>query len=322
MLDFDLIVAADRGLRPQIVETPLERSTGLSSLLDCEVWLKNEHLLPTGSFKVRGSANKIRVLDSTARGLGVITASTGNHGQGVARAASLAKTAAMVFIPDSAPVEKQEAMRNLGAELVLVEGNALDAELAARAQAEKDGKPYIPPYNDLDVIAGQATVGMELARQAPDLDAVFVCVGGGGLVGGVGTALKQLSPSTCIVGVSPAASTCMLDSLEAGKIVRTPEAPTLSEASTGAVEAGSVTFPICRDVIDRTVRVGEDAIARAMRDIAKFDRWIVEGAAGAALAGLVETAGDYRGKKVAIVLCGRNIALDLWMKAMRMAGSS
>lgn len=172
------------------------------------------------------------------------------------------------------------------------------------------------PYNDLDTVAGQGTLGVELAEQAPDLDAVFVCVGGGGLIGGVGTAVKALSPRTRVVGVWPAASTCLLDSLNAGHIIETPESPTLSDGSTGAVEPGSVTFPICQDVIDETLTVTEAEIAGAMRLVAEGERWMIEGAAGVAVAGLVKTAERYRGKKVAVVLCGRNVTLETFLGAM------
>lgn len=307
---------AHRGIRPQVPVSTLERSRLLSGELGCDVWLKTDHLMPTGSFKVRGSANKIRVLGAAAQQTGVITASTGNHGQGVARAGKLAGVAVTVYVAGTTTRAKMAAIEALGADLVVVPGGPLDAELEARKQAQQRGKPYVAPYNDVDTMAGQGTVGVELAEQAPDLDAVFVCVGGGGLIGGVGTALKALSPRTRVVGVWPAASTCLLDSLKAGEIIETPESPTLSDGSAGAVEPGSVTFPVCQDVIDETVTVSEDEIARAMRKIAEGERWMIEGAAGVAVAGLVKTAEKYRGKKVAVVLCGRNITVETFLHAM------
>lgn len=315
---FERILEADRELRPQVPETTLERSAKLSEALGCDLWFKTEHLMPTGSFKVRGSANKVRTLGDAARG-GVFTASTGNHGQGVARAGKLAGVPVTVYVPDTTPVGKMNAIRALGAELVVFEGPSLEAELEARRQAGLQGKPYVAPYNDLDTVAGQGTLGAELYRQAPDLDAVFICVGGGGLISGVGTALKALCPATRVVGVWPRASTCMLDSLNAGEIIETPEYDTLSDGSTGAVEPGSVTFDICRQVIDEKLVVEEIDIARAMRMVAESERWIVEGSAGVALAGLVQRADAYRGKKVAVVLCGRNVGLDTFLGAMALA---
>jgi threonine dehydratase len=157
---------------------------------------------------------------------------------------------------------------------------------------------------------------VELHEQADRLDAVFVCVGGGGLISGIGTALRRLRPETRIVGVWPAASTNMRDSIHAGRIVDTPETPTLSDGSTGSIEPRSVTFPICQDIIDEMVTVEEGEIARAMRAIAESDHWIVEGSAGVALAGLAQTAAAWQGKTVAVVLCGRNVGLDTFMTAM------
>jgi threonine dehydratase len=157
---------------------------------------------------------------------------------------------------------------------------------------------------------------VELARQAPELAAVFVAVGGGGLISGIGTALKRLSPRTQVIGVWPENSPCMLEAMKAGAIVDTVEYPTLSDATAGAVEAGSVTFPICGAVIDATVTVTEAEIASAMRTIAQTERWMIEGAAGVAVAGLVKTAAAYPGRKVAAIVCGRNIALDKFLRAV------
>ncbi|HVW69075.1 MAG TPA: threonine/serine dehydratase [Steroidobacteraceae bacterium] len=313
---FAQIEAADVGIRPQVLETPLEFSPGLAAAAGCHVLLKCEHLQPTGSFKVRGAANKIRVLSPEARRAGVLTASTGNHGQGVARAGALAGVAVTVYVGAGAAPRKIAAIRSFGAEVIALDGPPIEAELEARRQAQLQGKTYISPYNDLDVIAGQGTIGCELARQAPQLSAVFVAVGGGGLISGIGTALEQLSPRTRIVGVWPENSPCMLAALEAGAIIDTREYPTLSDATAGAVEAGAVTFPICREVIDDTVTVTEAEIAAAMRTLAETDRWIVEGAAGVAVAGLLKSAAAYRGEKVAAILCGRNIALDKFLHAI------
>jgi len=315
---FDRISEAHIGIRPQVPVSELVHSAALSAELGCDLWFKTEHLQPIGAFKLRGSANKIRVLGESAKKTGVITASTGNHGMGVARAGKLAGVEVTVYVSRGAAPTKIRAIEALGGKIVAIDGPALDAELEARRQAELQGKPYVAPYNDLDVVAGQGTVGIELFEQAPDLDAVFICVGGGGLMGGTGTALKHLNPRIKIVGVWPKASTCMLDSLNAGKIIETPEFDTLSDGSSGAIEPGSVTFPICQQVIDEKLTVSEVEIARAMRRIAEAEHWIVEGASGVALAGLVQRAADYRGQKVAVVLCGRNIALETFLSAMEL----
>jgi len=309
------ITEAHAALRPQVPVSPLQLSGALSRALGCNVMLKNEHLQPTGSFKIRGASNKIRVLGKVSRG--VNTASSGNHGQAVALAGSKAGIPVTVYVAATASQTKMAAIRALGAELKVVDGPPIEAELLARRHAEEQGKVYISPYNDLDVVAGQGTLGMELIEQAPDLDAVFISVGGGGLISGVGTALKNLSPRTKVVGVWPENSPCMLRAMEAGEIIDVEEQDTLSDGTAGAVEPGSVTFPICREVIDETITVTEAEIARAMRMIAEAEHWIVEGSAGVALAGLAKHAEAFQGQKVAVVICGRNIALDKFVAAVQ-----
>jgi threonine dehydratase len=184
----------------------------------------------------------------------------------------------------------------------------LTAELAARRAAEETERVYISPYNDRDVAAGQGTIGVELLRQAPGLDAVFVAVGGGGLIGGIGAYVKAVSPRTEVVGCWPENSPVMYACLEAGKIIDVPELPTLSESTAGGLEAGSVTFELCRQAIDRSVLVTEDEILRAMRLVLETEHWVVEGAAGVAMAAYLKDAERYRGKQAAVVICGRNLS--------------
>ncbi len=234
----------------------------------------------------------------------------------MARAGALAGVAVTVYVGACTAPQKIAGIRSLDAEVVIVAGPPIEAELEARRQAQRQGKTYISPYNDIHVVAGQGTIGVELARQAPDLSAVFISVGGGGLISGIGTALKRLSPHTRVVGVWPENSPCMLEALKAGKIIDTVEYPTLSDSTAGAVEAGSVTFPICREVIDATLTVTEAEIAAAMRTVAQTDRWIIEGAAGVAIAGLLKSTAGLRGPKAAAVVCGRNIALEKFLHAI------
>jgi threonine dehydratase len=313
---FPRILEAHAGIRPQVAVTPLERSAGISKALGCDVSFKCDHHQPTGSFKLRGATNKVRLLSAAAKKAGVTTSSTGNHGQATARAGALAGVAVTVYVSNTTTQGKMDAIRSWGAELVVVDMPAMDAELLARREADAQGKTYISPYNDLDVVAGQGTLGVEIAAQAPDLDAVFIALGCGGLLGGAGLALKRLSPRTKIIGVSPANSAAMIGALKAGKIIDVPESATLSDGTAGAVEPGSVTFPICQQVISDTLTVSEDEIANAMRKIAQTERWMVEGAAGVALAGLIKQAPAFKGQKVAVVLCGRNIQLDTFLKAV------
>jgi threonine dehydratase len=318
---FEAIVRAHAAIRPQVPVSPLQLSGPLSARFGCEVLLKCEHLQPTGSFKIRGATNKIRVLGAHERRRGVITASTGNHGQATARAAGLAGVHVTVYVAASAARPKVDAIRALGAELVVVDGPPIEAELRARRDAAEQGKTYISPYNDVDVMAGQGTLGLELLEQAPELDAVFISVGGGGLIGGVGTALKGLRPQTRVVGIWPENSPCMLRAMEAGEVVDVEEQETLSDGTAGAVEPGAVTLPVCKAVIDETVTVSEAEIGGAMRLLAQAEHWIVEGSAGVALAGLAKHVDACRDRKVAVVLCGRNIALERFLYAIGLEGA-
>ena len=313
---FARILGASAAVYPQVSVTPLQPSARLSDESGCQVLLKYEHMQPTGSFKIRGATNKVRLLDSSSRRSGVLTASTGNHGVAVARAGALAGVPVKVYVSSATVPTKLAAIRSRGAELVVVDGPPLEAELAARRRAEADGLVYISPYNDLDVIAGQGTLGAELLRQEPELDAVFIAVGAGGLIGGTGSAIKALNPRVRVVGVWPEASLCMLRALEAGQIVPVEEHETLSDGTLGAIEPDSLTFPICQAVIDATVVVSETEIAAALSKLMATEDLMVEGAAGVALAGLLKSAQAYRGRKVAVVLCGRNIGPRAFLAAV------
>ncbi|CQJ23720.1 pyridoxal-phosphate dependent protein [Yersinia enterocolitica] len=294
---FDAIKEAHQALRPQVRVTPLEYSPLLSQHSGCEIYLKCEHLQHTGSFKFRGASNKLRLLTDEQRQQGVITASTGNHGQAMALAGKLAGVKATIYAPEQAAAIKLEAIRALGGEVELIPGDALNAELAADSAAQQQGKIYISPYNDRQIIAGQGTCGMEMVEQQPDLDAVFVAVGGGGLISGIATVLKKLSDKTQIIGCWPANATSMYTSLENGKIQEVAEQETLSDGTAGGVEPGAITFALCQQLIDQKVLVSEQEIKDAMRLIAHTDRWMIEGAAGVALAAALKLAPQWGGVK-------------------------
>ncbi|HFR4113539.1 TPA: threonine/serine dehydratase [Yersinia enterocolitica] len=313
---FDAIKEAHQALRPQVRVTPLEYSPLLSQHSGCEIYLKCEHLQHTGSFKFRGASNKLRLLTDEQRQHGVITASTGNHGQAMALAGKLAGVKATIYAPEQAAAIKLEAIRALGGEVELIPGDALNAELAADSAAQQQGKIYISPYNDRQIIAGQGTCGMEMVEQQPDLDAVFVAVGGGGLISGIATVLKKLSDKTQIIGCWPTNATSMYTSLENGKIQEVAEQETLSDGTAGGVEPGAITFALCQQLIDQKVLVSEQEIKDAMRLIAHTDRWMIEGAAGVALAAALKQAPLWQGKKVAVVLCGKNIVLKKYLGAV------
>jgi len=296
------ILAAQERIAGYVRETPLEWSAAVGA------FLKLEHLQHTGSFKFRGASNKIAMLPAGQAAKGVVTASNGNHGLGVAAAARARGIAAEVYVSSHVSPAKARRIAAMGACIHPAGDDPLTAELAARRAAEESGRVYISPYNDCDVIAGQGTIAVEMQRQMPELDAVFVAVGGGGLIGGIGAFLKEAAPRTEIVGCWPRNSPVMFECLRAGAIVEVAEEPTLSESTAGGLEPGSVTFDLCRRVIDRGVLVSENEILAAMRLVLEEEHWVIEGAAGVAVAAFLKEAKRYEGKKAAVVLCGRNLS--------------
>lgn len=307
------IKAVDHGVR----ETPLDESSGYSEQTGAHFFLKCEHLQRTGSFKMRGAMNKVLLLNKEERELGIIAASSGNHGRAIAHAARMVGVKATIYLPESVSPLKHSNINRLGANTVLVPGDAVEGERAARSAAEREGKTYVSPYADLDVIAGQGTVGLELLEQCPDLAAVYVCVGGGGLIAGIASYLKALRRDIEIIGCWAENTPAMHLCIEKGEIFDTPESPSLSDATAGSVEGGSITFPLCKQVIDRHLMISEVEISDAMRSMAATENYIIEGAAGVALAAALRTANDYKGRKVAVVICGRNIALDKFRSVLQ-----
>ncbi|MEJ5863881.1 threonine/serine dehydratase [Pseudomonas farsensis] len=314
---YEAISEAHEALRPQVSVTPLSHSAHLSALTQCQVYLKCEHLQHTGSFKFRGASNKLRLLPEAQRAAGVVTASSGNHGQGLTLAGKLLGVPVTVYTATTASKYKVDAIRALGAEVVSLDLDPLGVELEGGRQAELQGKPFVSPYNDPQVIAGQGTIGIELFQQQPELDAVFVAVGGGGLISGIGAALRALSPKTDIIGCWPQNAPTLQRSLEVGHIIEMLEDETLSDGTAGGVEPDSITFPLCQSLITSTVLVSEDDIKTAMRDVASGDRWIIEGAAAVAVAGMKKLAEQYRGKRVAVIICGRNITFEKFLGAVQ-----
>ena len=299
--------AADR-IRQSVTETPVEQIAGLTPGAGVDVIFKLENLQQTGSFKLRGASNKILSLTSEQASRGVIAASNGNHGLGVAAAAQRAGISAEVYVSSHVSPSKAKRIEDYGARIQRAGNDPLEAELAARAASTTQGKVFISPYNDEQVMAGQGTIAVELLRQVPPIDALFVAVSGGGLIGGNGAYMKHASPATEVVGCWPENSRVLLESIKAGRILDVPEQPTLSESTSGGLEPGSVTLDICARVIDRSVLVSEDEILDAMRKVRALRGWVIEGAAAVAVAAFIKEAQHYRGKRAAVVICGGNVS--------------
>ena len=306
--------AADR-IRPHVIETPLVRSSTLSDLTGADVWLKCENLQVTGSFKVRGATNHLLTLPGAQRSRGVVAASSGNHGIAVAHAGRALGIPVSVYVPEQASPAKMAAMRRLGANVVRFGTDGLDTEQEARRVALAEERPYVSPYNDLAIVAGQGTVGVELGRQLEGVGAVIVAVGGGGLVGGIASYLKRHNPAVRIIGAQPVNSRVMAESVAAGRVVEIPSLTTLSDGTAGGIEGDTVTFALCRDLVDEWVDVSEDEIARAMRHVIEAEHMLIEGAAAVAVAAVTKMR-TTPGGQVAIVLCGANISAEKLKSAL------
>ena len=304
------IEAASERIAGYVRETPLEVSHPLTMDTGAEVLLKLENLQLTGSFKLRGATNKLLTMPARERSRGVVAASSGNHGAAVAWAARALDVSAEIFVPEGASAVKVDAMRRSSATVHYFGTDGLDTEVHARAYAAAREKTYVSPYNDPAVIAGQGTVGAEIRRQAGAIDLVVVAVGGGGLIGGIAADLKAYFPTVRVVGVQPANSPVMSRSIRAGRIVEMGSLPTLSDGTAGGIEADSITFGLCRALVDDWIEVPEAEIAAAMRHCIEVEHLLVEGAAGVAIAGFRRIASDVEGKRAAIVLCGANISAE------------
>lgn len=302
-----ILQAHDR-LQPHVRETPLDDSLALSQITGAQVWLKLENLQHTGSFKVRGALNKLLSLSPEQLQKGVVAASSGNHGAGVAFGLHKLGAKGIVFVPEGASKTKLEAIRRYGAEVRIYGQSGDDAEVYARQYARQNHMTYISPYNDPEVIAGQGTIGVEIAHQLPQSpDVVFVTVGGGGMIAGIASYLKSVSPHTQIVGCQPENDAAMLASVRAQKIVSVAARPTLSDGSAGGLEPGAITLGLCQQLVDRWVTVSEEEIKAAMRLFLETQHQLLEGAAGVALAAFLQNSAQYQGQKVVIVICGANI---------------
>ena len=302
--------AAHERLRPFIRVTPFDESTAMKERLGVETWLKLENLQHTGSFKARGALNKVLCLTAAERERGVVSASSGNHGAALAWACRGLGVRVRLFVPEGASATKVAMIRRHGADVHRFGTDGLDTEQHARRVAADEAVTYISPYNDLDVMSGQGTAGVEMAEQGPPLDAVYVAVGGGGLIGGIAAHLGRVMPNVRVVGAQPANSPVMAESVRAGRIIERESFPTLSDGTAGGVESGALTFPICRELVSEWVTVSEEEIASAMRAFIDEHHMLVEGSAGVALAALARNAARHAGERVAVVVCGANVSRE------------
>ena len=299
-----------------IRKTPLQHSKTLSALSDSEVYLKLENYQVTGSFKARGATNKLMLLSEHSPQK-IITASSGNHGSAVAFASAKLNLDVFIFLPETVSPAKLEKIQSYDAEVKISGHDSGDTEMAAKKYAEANNYPYLSPYNDLDVITGQGTTAAEVCQDIDGLDAVFIAVGGGGLISGMGAYLKHKIPEIQVVACSPENSAAMDHALGVGHIEKIEHSETLSDGTGGALEEGSITFDFCQSIIDRSLLVSEDQITEAMKDFIGSHQMLIEGAAAVAIAGFIKDQKNWKNKKVLIVICGANVSNEILLRVLK-----
>lgn len=308
MISMELLRDARCVLSPVINLTPMIPAKGF--VPDCRFYLKADCLQKTGAFKLRGAYYKLSTLTDEEKARGVIACSAGNHAQGVAFAARDMGIPATICIPAGAPLSKIEATRSYGANVVLVPGVYDDAHAEAVRLRDEQGLTFIHPFDDERVMAGQGTIGLEIAEQLLDVDAVLVPIGGGGLIAGVASALRQLKPACRIIGVQAAGAASMADSLRAGHILTLPEVHTVADGIQ-VKTPGEKTFAICREAVDEVVTVGEAEIASAILTVLERQKLMVEGAGAVGVAAAMYGELDLRGKTVCALLSGGNLDVTM-----------
>lgn len=314
MLTLDSIYKASHVLKEVIRHTDLIKASKINA--DAEVYLKPENLQVTGSFKVRGAYYRISQLTAAEREKGVIACSAGNHAQGVALAATKAGIKSLICLPDGAPISKVEATKGYGADVCLVPGVYDDAYNKALQLRDEKGYTFIHPFDDENVIAGQGTIGLEILDDLPEVDAVVVPIGGGGLISGVAFAIKQLNPKIKVYGVQAAGAPSMFNSIHDNKIERLESVSTLADGI-AVKEPGKNTFELCRKYVDEIVTVSEDEISGAILALIEQQKLIAEGAGAVSVAAVMFNKVPVKGKKVVCVVSGGNIDVTILNRVIR-----
>ncbi len=304
------VLEAERRIRPHIRETPIEPSPFLNQAGQCEVFLKLENLQITGSFKLRGATNKLLSLSREDRERGVVTASTGNHGTAFAHITNKIGCRGTIYLPFNTDQAKVEGLRIYDVDVKFYGNDCVQSETQARRAAEKSNLIYISPYNDLKIIGGQGTVGIELERQIKDMDAILVPVGGGGLISGIAGYLKSIDPNIEVIGCQPENSAVMFESIKAGHIVEMESKPTISEGTAGGIEQGAITLDICQRHVDEFICVTEEEIKKAIVMIMENHSLLIEGAAALSVASFIKMKERFKDKTVVLILSGSRISLE------------
>ena len=304
MLTLEKFEEASEMLAPVLLETKLIYSDYYSELTGGKVYFKPENMQLTGAYKIRGAYYKISQLPKDARKKGIISASAGNHAQGVALAAKLFKTKAVIVMPATTPLIKVNRTKNYGAEVILYGDVYDDACQYALQLAEEKGYTFIHPFNDEMIATGQGTIAMEIFKELPTVDIILAPIGGGGLASGVATLAKLLNPNITVIGVEPENAACMTASLKAGEVVTLPEVSTIADG-TAVKTPGDVIFPYIQKYVDQVITVPDDDLVAAFLDMVENHKMIVENSGLLTVAALKQL--DIRGKKVVSILSGGNM---------------
>lgn len=308
MISMDMLHDAQQVLAPVISRTPMVSTKGI--VPGCDFYLKADCLQKTGAFKLRGAYYKIATLSDEEKARGVIACSAGNHAQGVAYAARDMGIRATICIPEGAPISKIEATRSYGANVVLVPGVYDDAYAEAVRLRDEQGLTFIHPFNDYRIMAGQGTLGLEILEQLPDVDVIFVPIGGGGLIGGLAYAVKHLKPACRVIGVQAAGAPSMAESLKKGEIITLSSVDTIADGIK-VKTPGDLTFEMCRQYVDKVVTVSETEIAGAILSVLEKQKLVSEGAGAVGIAAAMYGKVDLRGKTVCALLSGGNVDVTM-----------
>jgi len=314
------IYRARRAIHGYVRRTPLVHSEWLSRRFDCQAWLKLETLQPTGAFKLRGASYAMHRLESEQRRAGVVTCSTGNHGRAIAHAGNKLGVDTLICMSRLVPDNKVAAIEALGATVRIIGDSQDEAEAEALRLVREEGRTYLPPFDHPDIIAGQGTIGLEILEDLPGVETIFAGLSGGGLLAGIGLAVKAANPDLELVGVSMQEGAAMVASLAAGKPVRVSEQVSLADSLGGGIgDYNRYTLPLVERLMTRSFLVSEGAIARAMVDFLEHEKQLVEGAAVVGIAAVEEHSIDLRGRQVVFVISGNNLSLETFDRARALA---
>lgn len=314
MLTLDKIYHASHVLKNVVRETKLVEAPKINP--ECEVYLKPECLQLTGSFKLRGSGYMISQLSDEEKAHGVIACSAGNHAQGVALAATKYGIKSLICLPDGAPISKVEATKNYGAVVCMVKGVYDDAYAKAIELRDKCGYTFVHPFDDINVIAGQGTIGLEIMEEMSDVDAIVVPIGGGGLISGVAFAAKKLNPKIKVYGVQATGAPSMYNSIKEGKIIKLDSVNTIADGIK-VMEPGENTFKLVSEYVDEIVTVTEDEISSAILALIEQQKMIAEGAGAVSVAAVMFNKLPVKGKKVVCVVSGGNIDVTILSRVIK-----